>query len=189
MNTISPGKNIKPRLLGEAGFSLVELMTVVAIIGLMSSIAVPNYQRMVARARQVEAKSALGAMYVVEKAYFAEYASFTVCLYKAGYEPDGGHRYYTSGMFIGPGYDPATTWDFAGTPCDYGNIPWKDSHRNDGIFASSPDILPCLDSPDYLFSTASSFTAGAVGTVSSSGFCDRWSINDRKEIIHAQDGT
>ena len=72
MNQFRPG--------AEKGFSLVELMVVVAIIGILASIAMPKFRTFQAKARQVEAKGNLSQIYTLEEAYLAEndkYATVT----------------------------------------------------------------------------------------------------------------
>lgn len=56
----------------EIGFSLVELMVVVAIIAILSAIAVPRFRTFQAKARQAEAKTNLSMIFTLEQSYQAE---------------------------------------------------------------------------------------------------------------------
>jgi len=58
------------------GFTLVELMIVVAIIGILAAIAIPNFLQFRLKAKTAEVKSTLGAIRTTEVAYFAEWALY-----------------------------------------------------------------------------------------------------------------
>lgn len=82
----------------QKGFSLIELVIIVGIIGLLATIAIPSFLRFQSRAKQSEAKTNLGAIFKSQKAYFAEkdtYNSFA----SIGFTPSGNNRYtYSSGL-------------------------------------------------------------------------------------------
>ena len=74
------------------GFTLIELMIVVAIIGILAAIAIPNFLRYQAKSKQTEAKANLGAIFTSEVSYKAERDTYT----KRGnldWAPTGKTRY------------------------------------------------------------------------------------------------
>ena len=66
------------------GFTLIELMIVVAIIGILAAIAIPNFLRYQAKSKQTEAKANLGAIFTSEVSYMAEYNTYTAIAQGAG---------------------------------------------------------------------------------------------------------
>lgn len=58
--------------LTQQGFTLVELMIVVVIIGIIASVAIPNYQDYVRRARAVDATSTLADMRIRMEQFYQD---------------------------------------------------------------------------------------------------------------------
>ncbi len=83
--------NYLPRLpKSRKGLTLVELLIVVAIVGVLSTVGIPTYRKLVAKARKSEAKVGLSGVYTVEAAFFSEYNSYGNNLKQMGFEYPGG---------------------------------------------------------------------------------------------------
>jgi prepilin-type N-terminal cleavage/methylation domain-containing protein len=62
------------------GFSLVEVMVVLAVLGILVAMAVPSYQRTLEQARANIAAANLRAIWSAERLYWLEYHAFTTDL-------------------------------------------------------------------------------------------------------------
>jgi len=158
----------------QKGFTLIELMVVVAIIGILASISIPNFLRYQARSRQAEARTNLGAIYVTEIAYFGEsgrYGSFD----EIGYGLAGAANRYTY-------RSPATGGAAGSTNADYidrlpagmaGNTPENSVVASGGAVGGA--------------GLAAAFTATATGNIDGDPTADEWHVNDRKRDLQTAD--
>jgi type IV pilus assembly protein PilA len=77
----------------QRGFTLIELMIVVAIIGILAAIAIPNFIRFQARSKQSEAKTNLKAAFTGQRAFFGERDTYSQFIANIGFAPERGNRY------------------------------------------------------------------------------------------------
>lgn len=78
------------------GFNLLELTVVLAIVAFLSMLAMPSFMRFFAKAKRVEAYTHLRALYLAQKAYYAEKGTYTTMLTgpdSLGWKADGQLQY------------------------------------------------------------------------------------------------
>ncbi len=83
---------------GDGGFTLIELVVVVAILGILTAIMIPQILGFAAKAKQSEAKELLATIYTAEQAYFGE-NNFYGTLSNVGFTPSASPKYYTNISF------------------------------------------------------------------------------------------
>ncbi len=165
------------KLRSKKGFTLIELMIVVAIIGILAAIAIPNFMRFQARSRTTEARTNLGAIYTAQVSYFGEGNSFGF-FPQIGWGPTGTPRYhYTMNNQLMGNDDYNTGANVNGM----GNAPaWTGNFNN----AAVNGAIPALAAPNAA-NQRLAFTAGATGNVdtSTTDGLDAWVINDVRLLI------
>lgn len=77
------------------GFTLIELMTVVIIVGILAIVAIPLYRGQVARARASEGAALLGSVLTGERVYYAEYTTYTTNQDNLGIDTTGNKYFKT----------------------------------------------------------------------------------------------
>lgn len=79
----------------QKGFTLIELMIVVAIVGILAAIAIPNFLTYQARARQSEARVNLGAIFTSQTSFISDSPAniYAVDFVELGWRPTGNTRY------------------------------------------------------------------------------------------------
>lgn len=107
----------------KKGFTLIELMIVVAIIAFLAMVAIPSFKQFLAKAKRTEAYMNLNALATAEKIYWAEHGTYSTDLNVLGWKPEGKIQ-YSYGFSGGQGTSSVT--GALGTPVSGGSAS-KDS--------------------------------------------------------------
>jgi len=178
------------------GFTVVELLVVVAVIGLLSSLAIPMYNSYQAKIRQAEARSALASMFTAEHGFFMDQSHYTACLGSVGFDMSGASRFYTLGLkngFLGwnnDGTTPGCT-TLCGTHLNFKRLPNSTTcgdTEGQTYFSATDSAGPGsnvtranLPNGTYIFaSTFRIFDMGNIGFSAS----DYWSLEEDKSITN-----
>lgn len=163
---------MKKLLSNPNGFTLVELMVVVAIIGILSAVAIPNFKKYQAKSKQSEAKIQLAALYSAEIATSADYDTYGTCLTLMGYETNP-RGYYTIGFTTG--YDASAKFPTCIATATPKLAPTDHQSANGAVNLTLPA------------STAAqiTFTAAAAGQISTGNTTDDvWTVTQTKAFVN-----
>ena len=112
-------------MMNRKGFTLVELMIVVAIIGILAAIAIPNFVDMQYRAKRAEVPSNVDGIKTAELAYEASFDAFvsasdtpgSVSKAQQAFAGGGAASYATLGW--GPDGDVRGSYSVSTSPTDF----------------------------------------------------------------------
>lgn len=177
------------KTLTNKGFSLVELMIVVAIIGILAAVAVPNFKRFQAKAKQSEAKTLLSNFYAVAQAAHAEYGAFPGNFVGTGFRPDGRLSYRITAANNGAFTDPTggsmqndTACLNTSNACNAQVATYKNWTENANTVLAPPTQTAAAAAHTFLTIASADIGGGNAGNA------DEWSIDHTKNLVNNQNG-
>jgi len=93
----------------QKGFSLIELMIVVAVIGILAAVAYPAYQDYVMKSRRGEAMNSLAEIRLAQEKYRANNTQFAPDLTTLGLSVTSENGYYSLATTASAGTDFSAT--------------------------------------------------------------------------------
>ena len=166
----------------QKGFTLIELMIVVAIIGILAAIAIPNFIKFQARSKQSEAKANLKAIFTAQKAFFQEKDRFSSQTGEVGFEPERNNRYAYFLSNTGNIEDRAASTIAQATTYTGVGV---DTFKYGTALAQTYADTVCTQVAGVSGTPATSFIASAIGNIDADATKDEWSISSNSRVFSA----
>jgi prepilin-type N-terminal cleavage/methylation domain-containing protein len=159
-SSLFPVRQMRKTLTHTAqGFTLIELMITVAILGILASLAISAVLHYQSKARWTEATLNLGAMAKMAEAYYTENDTYVSGFNGLGWGPSGTTRYrywYNQTAASGTPSNPEAGVDYAAG--------WNTA----------------------AVATSTTFLAAAVGNIDNDKSSDQWTMNQVLALVHVQ---
>lgn len=130
---------------GQSGFTLVEMLIVMVVIGILATVAIPMYQLVPERSKATEADAALGAIRSAMRIYYGEHGTYVNPSFVDGGAVTAGGTLSVSDTDLAGRYfstecytfiDGAPTADTFTIECDGANSTAPYAPEADGIVAT-----------------------------------------------------
>lgn len=178
----------------QKGFSLIELMMVVVIIGVLAGVGVPQYQKFQMRAKQSEVKTLLSSMYTSQRAFFAEWNQYYGDFNAVGYGLSGDLGYFMAfagAGASGPAVHPNATYRNAApavvNATQFCGALTAGATGVSGAGGCTTDKARSTTAIGITSAQLNTFTFGGVANLDSDGTEDQWIINELKSFTQRVD--
>jgi prepilin-type N-terminal cleavage/methylation domain-containing protein len=177
--------NIVTRLNRKQGFSLVELMIVVAIIGILAALAIPRFQQFQAKSKQAEARSNLAHIYTLQLSYNGDNDTFS----NFNHLTLGGTAGGSGGFAVGATTLGAGTWAGVNSCNTTNDIGFRVTDCKKVRY-----VYDNVGSQNQFTATAGELDAGGANSRRvfpgcSTGMNDAWQIDENKQMYNLVDAT
>ena len=170
-------------------------MVVVAIIGVLAAVGVPQYAKFQSRARQNEVKVSLAAVFMSENGFKGEWNTYTTDLLNAGYGIVGSRLRYVVGQAAAACTGYTTS---AGAPVEVVSVSntWSDGTSIKGSSTFDRNLFTVMTKPSGYTGSCDATTFTAVGygdpnqafsnPAATGG--DTWTIDQKKLLSNVVNG-